>query len=62
MNLKNSILLIAGLVAGIIGTFLIQAHIPGGLFARGLGIGFLIVFSFDVIPTLIKKKHETTSR
>lgn len=40
MNLKNSILPIAGLVAGIIGTFLIQPQIPGGLFARGLGIAF----------------------
>jgi hypothetical protein len=53
MNLKNSILVIASLIAGIVGTFLNQTQIPGGLFVRGLGIGFPIVLSFNVIPKLI---------
>jgi hypothetical protein len=62
MNLKDSILLIAGSVAGIIGSFLTVTQTDGGEFFRGLGAGFLIVLSFNVIPKLIKKKNETTSR
>jgi len=62
MNLKNSILLIVGSVAGIIGTFVRQTNTEGGEYFQGLGAGILIVLSFDVIPMLIKKKNETTSR
>jgi len=62
MNLKNTVLLIAGSAAGIVGSFLTQTHTPGGEFFRGFGTGILIVLSFHVIPKLIKKKYETTSR
>ncbi|HNV28677.1 MAG TPA: hypothetical protein PKJ83_06065 [Cyclobacteriaceae bacterium] len=62
MNLKNSVLLIAGSAAGIVGSFLTLTHTPGGEFLRGFGAGILIVLSFHVIPKLIKKKYETTSR
>jgi len=37
MNLKNSVLLIAGSAAGIVGSFLILTHTPGGEFFRGFG-------------------------
>ncbi|MBK8291840.1 MAG: hypothetical protein IPK96_13820 [Flammeovirgaceae bacterium] len=62
MDLKNSLLLIGGSVAGIIGVVLNQTPTAGGEFFQGLGIGFLIILSFNVIPKLYKKKNETTSR
>jgi hypothetical protein len=62
MNLKNSILLIAGSLAGIIGIFIKQTNTAAGEYFQGLGAGILIVLSFDVVPMLIKKKNETTSR
>ncbi|MDZ7646779.1 MAG: hypothetical protein U5K54_06115 [Cytophagales bacterium] len=62
MDLKNSLLLIGGSVAGIIGVLLNQTHTEGGDFFQGLGIGFLIVLGFNVIPKLVNKKNETTSR
>lgn len=43
MELKNSLLGIAGSVAGIIGVFLKVTHADGGEFFQGLGIGFMIV-------------------
>ncbi len=62
MELKNTIIGIAGSVAGIIGSFLKVTHTDGGEFFQGLGIGFMIVFCFNVFPKLIKKKNEITSR
>jgi hypothetical protein len=58
MELKNSLLLVAGSVAGIIGVFLKVTHTDGGEFFQGLGMGFTIVFSFNVFPKLVKKKNQ----
>ncbi len=62
MELKNTLLGIAGSVAGIIGVFLKVTHTDGGEFFHGLGIGFMIVFCYNVFPKLVKKKNEITSR
>lgn len=62
MELKNSLLLVAGSVAGIIGSFLKVTHTEGGEFFSGLGMGFLIVFCINIVPKLVKKKNEITSR
>lgn len=62
MDLKNSLLLIGGSVAGIIGVFLKETHTEGGEFFQGLGIGFMIALCFNVVPKLLKKKNEITSR
>ncbi|MBL7872284.1 MAG: hypothetical protein JNM78_11770 [Cyclobacteriaceae bacterium] len=62
MELKNSLLLVAGSVAGIIGVFLKITHTDGGEFFRGLGLGLMIVFCFNVFPKLVKKKNEITTR
>ena len=55
-------MLIAGSLAGIIGIFIKQMNTAGRQYFQGLGAGILIVLSFDVVPILIKKKNETTSR
>lgn len=62
MDLKNSLLLIGGSVAGIIGVFLKETHTVGGEFFQGLSIGFMIALCFNVVPKLLKKKNEITSR
>ena len=62
MDLKNSLLLIGGSVAGIICTFLKLTRTEGGEYFQGLGMGFMIVLCFNVVPKLLKKKNEITSR
>ena len=62
MDLKNSLLLIGGSVAGIIGIFLKLTRTEGGEYFQGLGMGFMIVLYFNVAPKLLKKKNEITSR
>jgi hypothetical protein len=62
MELKNSLLLVAGSMAGIIGSFLKVTHTGGSDFFRGLGMGLLIVFCINIASKFVKKKNETTSR
>ncbi|HCW08085.1 MAG TPA: hypothetical protein DGG95_12055 [Cytophagales bacterium] len=62
MNSKDSILLISGSVAGIIGTFLHLTHTAGGDFFQGLGSGFMIVLAFNVLPKIFKRKNETFTK
>ena len=62
MNLKDSILLFAGSVAGIIGSFMRITHTDGGDFIQGVGAGLLIVLAFNVLPKLFKRKNETSTK
>ncbi|MBL7876241.1 MAG: hypothetical protein JNL53_11295 [Cyclobacteriaceae bacterium] len=62
MDLKNSLLLMADSIAGIIGSFLKVTQTDSGEFSQGLGLGFIIVFCLNVFPKLVKKKNEITSR
>ena len=62
MNSKDSILLVAGSVAGIIGTFLRLTHTDGGDFFSGFGAAFLAVLAFNVLPKLFKRKNETSTK
>lgn len=62
MSLKQTLLLFVGSVLGIAGSFMKVVGVAGSEFVKGIGAGFVIVLAIDLIPTLIKKKNETTAK
>jgi hypothetical protein len=62
MSLKQTLLLFVGSVLGIAGNFMKVVGVAGSEFVKGIGAGFVIVLAIDLIPTLIKKKNETTAK
>jgi hypothetical protein len=62
MSLKQTLLLFVGSVLGMAGSFMKVVGVAGSEFVKGIGAGFVIVLAIDLIPTLIKKKNETTAK
>lgn len=62
MSVKQTVLLFVGSVLGIAGSFMNLTHVPGGDFVKGVGAGFAIVLSVELIPKLLKKKNETIAK
>lgn len=62
MNTKDSLLLVVGSMAGIVGTLLSLSNKSGGDYLKGLGAGLMVVFCINVIPKIIRKKNETIAK
>lgn len=62
MSVKQTVLLFVGSVLGIAGSFMDTTHVPGADFVRGVGAGFVIILSVELIPKLLKKKNETIAK
>jgi hypothetical protein len=62
MDKKDSVLLVLGSVCGTIGTLLDVSNKTGADYLKGLGAGLMVVFCFNVITKIIKKKNETVTK
>lgn len=62
MNTKDSLLLVVGSIAGIVGTLLSLSNKSGGDYLKGFGAGLMVVFCINVIPKIIRKKNETIAK